>query len=657
MRYYQFNTAPKGYDKKGLSKKEVKEKTPGVLLSVNHDLGERAFLTLLSVLRPNRLHCCLEVNDLSLMPEYVVVLLSKGFGIQYDLSTVTEITLGEYFELVEDADPWANKAQDPFTKGLSRYQFYRSDIKESLLKEGPPDKDAAIRQVASFPNVQGLVEELGRIYDSPVDTFMGNPVHYVINIEDTAERSAVRNLLISSLLVKKRLLLARVWEVCPEDMTYLDAGDLAGFIDRQSFGAVVLKLPRSGPGSDYLSDSDGTLGHFAPLIKEKQRKILFIIEYSRKSERGWKYLHSLLDGITFVELKEKALLRDEALAYVRRLGAEDGLVMESSLESVINASAYSMGEVRDLYSSWYMRHLCKDVFTSYADLPCQLPLEAKDAGGSAYEKLSKMIGLDEVRRVILEAVDYAKAEVLYEKAGVKLDGMTRHMVFTGNPGTAKTTCARLYAAIMKENGILPKGKFVEVGRKDIVSKYLGGTAPLVKEFFEKADGGVLFIDEAYSLVEERNGLYGDEAINTIVQEMENHRDSVVVIFAGYPDEMERFLAKNPGLRSRISFHVHFKDYTVDELMDILRLFVSESKMVLDDVAEPKLRRILEHASQEPGFGNGRFARNLFEQARLRQASRLIHQPSPGIDEIKTLLADDFLEPERKKEERRIGFVL
>ncbi len=231
------------------------------------------------------------------------------------------------------------------------------------------------------------------------------------------------------------------------------------------------------------------------------------------------------------------------------------------------------------------------------------------------------------------------------------------MVFYGNPGTAKTTCARLYAQIMKDNGLLKKGHLVEVGRKDIVSKYLGGTAPLIKEYFEKADGGVLFIDEAYSLVDDKKGLYGDEAINTIVQEMENRRDSVVVILAGYPEEMKTFLSRNPGLRSRISFHVHFRDYTPKELLSILKLFISETGMDLEDAATPKLLHIFNEATEEKDFGNGRFARNLFEQARLRQASRVLHIPSPSDADIRTLIADDFIESEGREEQRRqIGFV-
>ena len=329
-----------------------------------------------------------------------------------------------------------------------------------------------------------------------------------------------------------------------------------------------------------------------------------------------------------------------------------------TLQNLVEDSSYSISDLKAIYSSWYDRHLCTDVYPAYSAISLCDTEVMKQTKGNAYQKLESMIGLEEVRSVIKSAIDYARVQTLYEKSGVSCSEMTRHMVFYGNPGTAKTTCARLYASIMKDNGLLRKGHLVEVGRKDIVSKYLGGTAPLIKEYFEKADGGVLFIDEAYSLVDEKKGLYGDEAINTIVQEMENRRDSVVVILAGYPEEMESFISRNPGLRSRISFHVHFRDYTDYELLEILKLFIKESGMALDQDAENKLPKIFEKAKREKDFGNGRFSRNLFERARLRQASRILHIESPSAEDIKTLIADDFTETEkREKIKHQIGFAL
>ena len=236
-----------------------------------------------------------------------------------------------------------------------------------------------------------------------------------------------------------------------------------------------------------------------------------------------------------------------------------------------------------------------------------------------------------------------------------------HMVFTGNPGSAKTTVARLFFRILKDNGVIKDGDLVEVGRADLVGKYVGSTAPKVKEAFERAKGGVLFIDEAYSLVDDRDNLYGDEAINTIVQEMENNRDDTIVIFAGYSDKMEAFLERNPGLRSRIAFHVPFEDYRVEELMDIARLFAKRGENVFSEGCEEKLLEMFEIATKEKDFGNGRFVRNVMEHAEMARASRLAKMELSKIGErdLDTFLPEDFKAQYTKKTEsktkQQIGF--
>ena len=270
----------------------------------------------------------------------------------------------------------------------------------------------------------------------------------------------------------------------------------------------------------------------------------------------------------------------------------------------------------------------------------------------------EMIGLSEAKQVIKKALNYYKMQMLYEESGIKRDTPAMHMIFSGNPGTAKTSVARLFARIMRENGLLSCGQLVEVGRSDLVGKYVGWTAKIVKTKFKEARGGVLFIDEAYSLVDDRDGSFGDEAINTIVQEMENHRTDVVVIFAGYPDKMEDFLSKNPGLRSRIAFHVPFADYDSKELCSIANLMTKKNGMRIENGALEKLERAFDVAKAEPDFGNGRYVRNILEQAKMNQASRLLEKNFDDItrDEITTITEEDIVIPTSKKQHKaRIGF--
>ena len=270
-----------------------------------------------------------------------------------------------------------------------------------------------------------------------------------------------------------------------------------------------------------------------------------------------------------------------------------------------------------------------------------------------------MIGLDEAKKVINRALDYYKAQKLFADKGMKADHPAMHMVFTGNPGTAKTTVARLFARIMQENGLLSKGNLIEVGRGDLVGKYVGWTAPTIQKKFKEAQGSVLFIDEAYSLVDDRSGSFGDEAINTIVQEMENHREDVVVIFAGYPDEMEGFLQKNPGLRSRIAYHVPFADYDTESLCAIAKLIAGQKGLTLTDDACRKLTGLFDTARTEVGFGNGRYVRNVIEKARMAQATRLLSMDfdSIGSKEMATICAEDIEQPKAKAapQKNRIGF--
>ena len=270
-----------------------------------------------------------------------------------------------------------------------------------------------------------------------------------------------------------------------------------------------------------------------------------------------------------------------------------------------------------------------------------------------------MIGLDEAKKMINQALNYYKAQKLFADKGMKNDHPAMHMIFTGNPGTAKTTVARLFARIMKENNLLSKGNLIEVGRGDLVGKYVGWTAPTIQKKFKEAQGSVLFIDEAYSLVDDRDGSFGDEAINTIVQEMENHRNDVVVIFAGYPDKMESFLQKNPGLRSRISYHVPFSDYDTESLCEIAKLIAKQKGLKFTKEAFEKLYGLFDAARTGSDFGNGRFVRNVIEKAKMAQATRLLTMDfdSVGSEDITTITSEDIELPKAstKPKTKQIGF--
>ena len=288
-------------------------------------------------------------------------------------------------------------------------------------------------------------------------------------------------------------------------------------------------------------------------------------------------------------------------------------------------------------------------------------LKSGRTAGTAQKELEEMIGLSSVKAVIQKAIASFKIKKICMHKGITKEKASLHMVFTGNPGTAKTTVARLFAEIMKDEKVLPTGAFVEVGRADLVADHVGATAPLVKKKFKEAQGGVLFVDEAYSLCDSYENGFGDEAINTLVQEMENHRHDVIVIFSGYPVQMQHFLDRNPGLLSRIAFYVEFEDYSVDELCDITKLMLSKKQMMITDEAMEKLRKNYESVRESSDYGNGRFVRKMIEVAEMNLAERIAQLDESEITTQMVTTIDECdipeLDSKRLHKKKQIGFSI
>ena len=281
----------------------------------------------------------------------------------------------------------------------------------------------------------------------------------------------------------------------------------------------------------------------------------------------------------------------------------------------------------------------------------QEPNEPKDSvvitdvmQGDPYQELDELIGLESVKEEVHTLANFAKIQQQRKAQGLKVPKMSYHLVFTGSPGTGKTTVARIVARIYKDLGILKSGHTVETDRSGLVAEYVGQTAVKTNAVIDSALNGVLFIDEAYALVPENAGSdYGQEAISTLLKRMEDDRDKLVVIIAGYSNEMKRFIDSNPGLQSRFTRYIDFPDYSDGELFDIFNLYLNKNQYTMTDEAAALLKANLSYAvaHKTRNFGNARYVRNIFERAVEQQANRLSSKRSISDDELSQLTKEDI----------------
>lgn len=259
--------------------------------------------------------------------------------------------------------------------------------------------------------------------------------------------------------------------------------------------------------------------------------------------------------------------------------------------------------------------------------------------------LNELIGLDNVKSKVNDLVVYQQVQKKRESFGLTAEKTTLHLAFLGNPGTGKTTVARIVGRIYKQLGLLSKGHFVEVSRTDLIAGYQGQTALKVKKVIDRARGGVLFIDEAYSITEnEHSDSYGRECLTELTKALEDYRDDLVVIVAGYTELMKQFFESNPGLKSRFNTFINFDDYNAEELKSILISFVEKNQYTIDEKTLQKIQvllsDVLEH--KEKDFPNGRYVRNLYDDLVLRQAKRVIKLSNPSREDLMTITEEDVV---------------
>lgn len=524
---------------------------------------------------------------------------------------------------------------------LSGESFYSEDVVELVSKED------CMEYLKKNLWSEELCDEFERIY-SPSNSheFKGHPVHYLLRSDNFDAREETAKKLVAALwqngrLESRRLGTISVSNVSERALRYLDE-----LYSCYMGGAICLRFRNIHICNEFTSSVDETVEKLCGLIKAYKNKVLTIFCFPLAAEKEKAMFFDKLVGLSVCEFNDTFVEGERAREYVKGLAKEGGAEADDVLEgSIAEGKTYRVEELKRIFDDWYADMLKRKVYPVYSEVKCIGAAKAeKKIEGRAYDKLMSMVGLAEVKTLIRQAVNYYKAAKIFSAKGMGGKRLAMNMVFSGNPGTAKTTVARLFAEIMRDNGVLPSGHLVEVGRDGLVGRYVGHTAPLVKQQFASAKGGVLFIDEAYSLVDDRVGSFGDEAISAIVQEMENNREDTAVIFAGYTDKMQTFIKRNPGLKSRIAFNVEFSDYSVEELMEITRNMSGDYGVAFTAEALEKLRAIYAENCGSVDFGNGRFVRNMIEKAKFAQADRLKSRGYENVSEkdISTITAEDIV---------------
>ncbi|TDW50177.1 SpoVK/Ycf46/Vps4 family AAA+-type ATPase [Flavobacterium sp. 270] len=352
--------------------------------------------------------------------------------------------------------------------------------------------------------------------------------------------------------------------------------------------------------------------------------------------------------ITFKNEQQNQYLLPEVLSESKHSKLEE---ITTKYQNFIQFAFNKKFESNDALNDFFGLKKSKSTDKNTADLPEEDTLE------KVLEELNLLIGLKEVKQDVAELINLLEIQKKRSKQGLKNVEITLHTVFLGPPGTGKTSVARLLSRIFKHLGFLSKGQMFETDREGLVAGYVGQTATKVNSAVESSLGGVLFIDEAYALTQNLTGNdYGTEAVNTLIKRMEDHRDDLAVVVAGYTEPMQIFIESNPGLRSRFNRFFHFKHFSPDELFQIFESFCKKSDFIVSEEAKEKLTDTFEllFSEKDESFGNARVVRNLFEKCVQNQANRIVKLKKLNQKILKTFTEEDI--PEPKETQKNVKFT-
>ena len=377
-------------------------------------------------------------------------------------------------------------------------------------------------------------------------------------------------------------------------------------------------------------------------IKEEQRFFYLLENFLKENQHKMVIISGTIDEINNFFLGYENIKNNYFDFVINGISLSIADVYEKVLLE-LNINETLKGEVLTYIENTYKENIDYDNYiddlVKYISFNKKVPeIKSSKTIDEIFKELNELVGLSDIKKVLYEMVDVIKLKEK-TKGTLNIKDMNLHMVFLGNPGTGKTTIARLISGILYELGIIKENKLIEVGVKDLVAEYEGQTAPKTSLVIEKSLNGVLFIDEAYALASKNGNSYNDEAIATLIQAMENYRDKLVVIFAGYTKEMKDFLDSNSGIVSRIGYTLEFPDYTTDELIEIFLGMTKKAGFEVEADAIEYLREIIVENRDMKNFGNARFIRNIYEKTIIKHASRVKDKKQSKI--LRTLTKNDI----------------
>ena len=639
--------------------------------------GERVRI-LIHRFRPNAFQMLASVDGFKEMTSaQLTKLLEKffaehaEFGIKnVSVKVLAEITAKKFSKIFDRANRSDSFSFDYYQinqdLGLDCLDNRTFKLSEIICDDKRLTFDAATAKAEKLLADETFRDEFRRIYSKEnAHHFYGQPVHYKITAGNTKAALSLANLLVGALYTNKRLVSRRINVITNVTENCYDEIDFEKIVENAAGGTVVIELGGERVNSGQFAHAyEEVVDFIAETVKRYQRNTLCIfVELADKPGFAPQLTSRLQDDLHIIELHEGAGNRDTALTYLKKIMPPEAVTLytdDELLEAMGDKLTFSASDIFNVREKLFNSSLKNKTYPAYREVD-RLTIKSEDKSNDAYDDFCEMIGLVEQKALIEQIIAANHVQKLRLDMNLDKQKAALHMSFTGNPGSAKTTVARLIAQILARDGVLKTGRFVECGRADLVAKYVGWTAKAVRNKFREARGGVLFIDEAHSLSDGEHATFGEEAINTIVQEMENHRNDVIVIFAGYPDKMKDFLDRNEGLRSRIAFHIDFPDYNPDELTEIFKLMAKKRGYEISSEVAEHCRKIFKRVAKKKNFGNGRFVRNLLEQAWLKQAQRIIKEHEGREvtkEELVRFEVEDFdVNVDKKyRDERKLGFT-